>query len=318
MKSPIIVGVDIAKETFDAEWVADRIFAAQFENHESGFEEFLQWIPDNAHVVMEATGTYYLRLATFLSRQERKVSVVNPATPAYFARMKLKRAKTDPVDAQVLRLYGQYDELPLWRPVEDIFTELNQLDKHIAGLVGDLNRVNNRLEALSQYVNVNRFARLDLESQRDELQVRIKQSERELDRLVREYFGKLYTLLQSIRGIGRKTAVMLIVLTRAFTRFPSAKQFAAYVGITSFVRQSGTSVKGSGAITKMGHARMRALLYMAALAAKRKNQACHTFAARLTANGKPPKVVRIAVANKLIRQAFAVVEKQEPYSENFA
>ena len=68
----------------------------------------------------------------------------------------------------------------------------------------------------------------------------------------------------------------------------------------------------------MGNPRMRQLLYMAALTAKRRNKACVEFAERLAANGKPPKVIRIAIANKLIRQAFAVCLKQQPYSEAYA
>jgi len=111
---------------------------------------------------------------------------------------------------------------------------------------------------------------------------------------------------------------MFIVLTRGFTRFESAKSFVAYLGLSSFIKTSGTSVRGSGAISKMGNPRMRQLLYMAALTAKRRNLACQAFAQRLTDNGKPPKVVRIAVANKLIRQAFAVCSKQQPYSECYA
>jgi len=316
-----IVGVDMGKYHFDAEWCDGRkTYTARFENVATGHERFLAWMPARAHVVMEATGTYFLRLATYLSEHRRKVSVVNPVQPAYYARMKLLRAKTDPVDARVLRQYGEAEAVSLvvWRPREAVFTELNQIDRHLQGLQKDLNQVSNRLEALSQCVTVEAWTKQDLEEHRQDLVARVHRCEQELVRRVHEQFPALLELLTSIPGIGEKTAVLFIVLTEAFTRFPGAKSFAAYVGLTSFLKRSGTSVKGNGGITKMGQARMRQLLYMAAGSAVRHNASCRTFAARLKSNGKPPKVVRVAVANKLIRQAFAVLEKQEPYSQAYA
>lgn len=315
MKKRIVVGVDVAKLTFEARW---RGGAGEFGNDIEGFEQFAEAIPAKAHVVMEVTGTYHQRLAHWLYHHGYAVSVVNPAQPAYYARMKLKRGKTDPMDAGVLQQYGEAEPLPLWSPMETVIVELNQLDRHLAGLHKDHTQVVNRLEALTQHERVNSFALADLESQECDLARRIRDCEREMERLVREHFGELYELLRTIPGIGRRTALMFIVLTDGFQRFPTAKQFTAYLGLTSFVRQSGTSIHGSGAITKMGNGRMRQLLYMAALTAKQFNPACQDFAARLAANGKPPKVIRVAVANKLIRQVFAVVEKQQAFSTAYA
>jgi len=316
MKSWQVVGIDVSKETFDvSRGVGEHKW---FNNDEEGFAQLMSWLPEDAHVVMEATGTYYLRLANYLYDRQIRVSVVNPAVVSYFARMKLKRAKTDPMDAGVIRLYGEYDDVAPWQPVEKIFIELNQLDSHLVGLQKDLNRVVGRLEALNHCVTINEFTLTDLHTQQADLEQRIKACEKELANRTREHFSDLYDLLMSIRGIGSKTAVMFIVLTRGFTKFPSAKLFAAYLGLSSFLSQSGTSVKGRGGITKMGNSRLRQLLYMAALTAKHHNRACKEFADRLKENGKPPKVIRIAIANKLIRQAFAVCLKEEKYSEAFA
>lgn len=321
MKRERMVGVDIGKYRFDAEWCdGEETYTAHFENDAAGHERLLAWLPARAHIVMEATGTYFLSLATYLYHHRRRVSVVNPAQPVYYARMKLLRAKTDPVDARVLRQYGEAEAASLvaWQPREVLFTELNQLDKHLQGLQKDINQVGNRLEALNQCVTVDAWTKQDLEAQYGDLAGRIERCETELVRRVREQYPELLALLTSIPGIGDKTAVMFIVLTEAFTRFSGAKSFAAYVGLTSFLKRSGTSVKCNGGITKMGQGRMRQLLYMAAGSARQHNLSCRTFAERLKSNGKPPKVVRVAVANKLIRQAFAVLEKREAYSEAYA
>jgi len=311
-----IVGIDVSKATFDVAFSAEA--RAVYSNDPSGFTRFRQALADGDHVIMEATGTYFLKLATFLSEQGITVSVINPAVISYFARMRLVRAKTDRVDANIIREYGCLETLPVWMPTEDVFIELNQLDSHLHGLQGDRNRVIGRLEALQQCARINAYTLEDLQLQLTDLEGRIKQCEKELVVLTEAHFPELLTLLTSIKGIGKKTAIMFIVLTHGFTRFTSPKHFASFLGLSSFIRQSGTSVRGAGGISKMGNPRMRQLLYMAALTARTKNQACKTFAERLANNGKPVKVVHIAVANKLIRLAFAVCLKQQSYSECYA
>lgn len=319
MKKLTTVGVDVSKNTFDGNWLnRGKAVARCFDNDQAKFSEFVEWIPVNAHVVMEATGTYYLKLATFLYLNGVKVSVINPVVSAYFAKMKLKRAKTDSVDAGTIREYGEREEVAFWRPGKAEIIVLDQLDSRLDCLTTDLTRVTNRIEGLSQCVTISKFAMSDLVSQQKDLRARLKKCEKVIAQHVDEHFADLYKLLVSIKGIGAKTAVMFIVLTNAFSSFDDAKKFASYLGLSSFTEQSGTSIRGSGSITKMGNPRMRQLLYMAALTAKHHNKACMAFAARLAANGKPKKVIRIAVANKLIRQAFAVCEKQQDYCESFA
>ena len=302
-----VIGIDVSKKTFDVSYSRDQ--RAVFGNDTPGVAAFIAALEPSDHVVMEATGTYFLKLATRVHDAGFNVTVVNPAVITYFARMRLARAKTDRADAEIIRQYGQHAELPRWAPTEDIFIELNQLDSHLNGLQRDRNAVIGRLEALRQCETISELVAEDLQSQLDDLVVRIKRCEKVLVQQTEHHFPELISLLRSIQGVGKRTAVMFIVLTRGFTRFESAKSFVAYLG---------TSVRGSGGISKMGNPRMRQLLYMAALTAKRRNRACQEFAQRLTDNGKPPKVVRIAVANKLIRQAFAVCSKQQPYSESYA
>ena len=311
-----VIGIDVSKKTFDVSYSRDQ--RAVFGNDTPGVAAFIAALEPSDHVVMEATGTYFLKLATRVHDAGFNVTVVNPAVITYFARMRLARAKTARADAEIIRQYGQHAELPRWAPTEDIFIELNQLDSHLNGLQRDRNAVIGRLEALRQCETISELVAEDLQSQLDDLVVRIKRCEKVLVQQTEHHFPELISLLRSIQGVGKRTAVMFIVLTRGFTRFESAKSFVAYLGLSSFIKTSGTSVRGSGAISKMGNPRMRQLLYMAALTAKRRNRACQEFAQRLTDNGKPPKVVRIAVANKLIRQAFAVCSKQQPYSESYA
>ena len=67
-------------------------------------------------VVMEATGTYWMRLACALYEAGVCVSVINPAQAHHFSRAQLRQAKTDPIDAQMLMQLAITLQPALWTP----------------------------------------------------------------------------------------------------------------------------------------------------------------------------------------------------------
>jgi transposase len=81
--------------------------------------------PGQVLVVMEATGTYWLSLATFLVRQGFVVSAINPAQAHSFAKALLRRAKTDAIDAQTLAQLAALLQPKPWTPPA-IYEELEQ------------------------------------------------------------------------------------------------------------------------------------------------------------------------------------------------
>lgn len=130
-------------------------------------------------------------------------------------------------------------------------------------------------------------------------------------------FGCFLHLLTSIPSIGNKTAMMLIAMTDNFSKFEHYKQLIAYVGLGPRVYQSGTSVNGKGHICKMGKSQIRKLLYMCSWTAKYCNKACREMYERLKAKGKPERVIKVAIANKLLKQAFAVATSKQKHIENY-
>lgn len=68
----------------------------------------------------------------------------------------------------------------------------------------------------------------------------------------------------------------------------------------------------------MGMSKIRAMLYICSWSAKRYNKACKELYDRLIAKGKAKKLALIAVANKLLKQAFAIATKQTNYNENYS
>ncbi len=100
----------------------------------------------------------------------------------------------------------------------------------------------------------------------------------------------------------------LTIVTDNFKKFENYKQLIAYVGLSPRIYQSGTSVKGKGHICKMGNSQVRKLLYMCS---------CKEMYDRLKAKGKPERVIKIAIANKLLKQSFAIATTKTMYKENY-
>ena len=141
--------------------------------------------------------------------------------------------------------------------------------------------------------------------------------EKKTDELIRKYHGEMITCLTTIPGLGNKTAAMLIVITDGFKKFSSHKQLSAYVGISPRIFESGSSIRGKAKVCKMGMSRIRALLYVCAWSAKRCNKACKELYDRLLQKGRAKKQALIAVANKLLKQAFAIAISNEKYIDNY-
>ena len=315
----MIIGIDISKCTFDASWTEDgQEQHRQFEYTAEGIEELVDLIPEGACYVMEATGIYHTRMALRLHELGQRISVINPLVIKRFAQMRLSRVKSDKADARLIRRYGEAHELTPWAPSSAEVVELQQAHSWLNDLLGERTRLLNRQEAHSQRASASQFVRQQMSSQLKQLNKQIKACEKHLEVAVKKSFADLYGRLLTIPSIGPKTAIELIIITDAFRRFEDVKSLSAYIGVSPTTFQSGTSVNGKGGIAKMGAGRMRQLLYLCSWTAKRCNHSCAALNDRLKAVGKPPKVINIAIAHKLLRQAFAVATNNTDYSENYA
>ncbi len=266
---------------------------------------------------MEASGPYYLRLAHFLYENNVKVSVVNPLTIKRFSQMRLVRAKTDKKDAQVIAQYGQTEQPGAWKPNDEISLKMLQINTLLESIQKQITAFNNQLEAFTYSGIIDAQVNSSLKSLIKGLNQQQEKLELRLERLVNEHYQESYLRLTSIPGIGSKGAIMLIAITDNFRKFDNYKQLIAYVGFSPRIYQSGTSVKGKGHICKMGKAQIRRVLYMCSWSAKRYNKACVEMYDRLKAKGKPERVIKIAIANKLLKQAFAIANGKSHYQENY-
>lgn len=88
----------------------------------------------------------------------------------------------------------------------------------------------------------------------EEVEEKIKLLEEEVHSDIKKLASleEQYNLLQSIPGISKTTALAVLAELPEIASFKSARQLAAYIGITPKHRQSGTSLKGRSRISKVG------------------------------------------------------------------
>lgn len=315
----MFVGIDISKDWFDAAWLVDsQVRCQRFAYTNEGIDQLLEQAPAGATFVMEATGTYHAQLALRLFEAERRVSVVNPLVIKRYGQMKLLRVKTDRADAKLILSYGQSEEPPLWTPASEQVQELQQAHGWLNDLITERTRLLNRQQAHARRAKPSTFVISQMELQLKQLQQRIDECEQHLETLVKKSFAELYERLATIPAIGVKTAIELIIITDGFTRFEDVKQLCAYVGVSPTTFCSGSSVKGRGGIAKLGQGRIRQLLYICTWTARSCNPACKNLYERLQTMGKPAKVINIAIAHKLLRQAYAVATQNIRFRSDFA
>lgn len=119
-------------------------------------------------------------------------------------------------------------------------------------------------------------------------------------------------VLTSIPGIGPWTAVSLRMEIGRIERFPSAEALTAYAGLDPRIHESGDTHRRMR-ISKCGRRRIRAVLYMAALAAVRSNPVISAFYQRLHNTGKPGLVCLTACMRKLLHLAYACWVSSRPF-----
>jgi len=283
------LGIDISKDVFDVMDSSENHH--QFKNDPSGFTGFGKLLDENSHCVMEATGSYYQGLATWLYSQSIDVSVVNPLSVKRFIQMRLKTSKTDKLDAQMIRMYGESEQPDLWKPPSKLIIEATELHKLIEILVRHRAALKNRLHALKAKGISRSPVVTSVRRQIRNLSNEIAELELKLEAVIKEYQPDLLTRLCSIPGIGKRTAIYLIVLTHGFEKFETSRQLISYFGLNPIIRESGSSIRGKSRISKTGNNHIRNLLFMCAFTACEHNKSCREIYQRITAKGKSKKCI---------------------------
>lgn len=148
------------------------------------------------------------------------------------------------------------------------------------------------------------------------LRTRLRELEREIDDVLSS--SDLGALLTSIDGVGKTTAAHLIAVLGDPAEFRSAKAIASFIGVVPRLRQSGKRNPQRAPLHHLGHAKLRAALWMPTLAAIRVNTWLRRFYLRLIAAGKPPKLAIVACMRKLLEAVHSVARTRRPFVPRLA
>lgn len=307
------VGIDVAKKHLDVH-LLDVGSLGRFNNDDDGRHALLQRLPapGACRIVLEASGGYERAPAVELLQAGHHVSVVNPRQVRDFAKAKGVLAKTDRLDAQILALFAQairpltLAEAPE-KPAElaDLVDRRRQL---VALRTAEANR---RAQAADKLV------RRSIQSVLDHLAKEIRRIDKELLVRVRadDEWQRRLDILRSAPGIGDVNALGLLAEVPELGRV-DRQAAAALVGVAPFNNDSGQRSRPRA--VRGGRAPVRAALYMAALAAIRHNPVIKTFAERLAAKGKKPKVVIVACMRKLLVILHAMLKTNTTWDPRIA
>lgn len=309
------VGIDISKATFHAAVLkADkRVSVKEFANTEVGFEGLSQWLQqqgvEQVHGCLEATSIYGQALATYLHQQGHRVSIVNPARIKGYGQSQLRRTKNDRADAKLIAQFCRDLKPAAWQPSEAVVLELQAFTR--------------RLEALEQMVTQekNRLT-ITPEALKGDIEAHLKFLEEQITSVKKRWQAHIqaqptlkhqHQLLTTIVGIGDYTAAVVLAEIGSIKLFSSARQLAAFAGLTPQEHQSGTSVQGKTRLCKIGKVRLRKALYFPALNLIRRCPEIQAMRDRLLSAGKTKMQVVGAVMHKLIRVIYGVLHSEQPF-----
>lgn len=317
----IYIGNDIAKDTFVLAIPQDNKYKKfkrhTFLNDEAGFKLCESLIDKSGHhIVLEATGTYSMKFTYWFCERGYSLSVINPKSSKYFNLLQGHGNKTDDVDAIALSHYGRSMQPSVFKPQSVTILKIKQQRTIINMFKKNVVQQKNVLHSLEPHPYPDEEAKAILKASIEYLEKRIKEMEKALYDLTAEDYEKQLRLLLTIKGIGRVTAIALIELTNGFKHFDNPKELANFIGIAPAYRQSGTSVRYGGQMTRSGDSTIRGLLYMCSLSAIRWNIPCQDLYNRLKERKKASKIALVAVAHKLVRQAYGVVKNETPFDPN--
>ncbi len=104
----LLVGIDVSKEWFSVAGIdseGNESFSGSYSMDSRGFDELIKTMTSHCEdlskviIGMESTGCYHINLYSFLTAQGIRTMVINPLLIANFAKLSLRKTKTDKKDA---------------------------------------------------------------------------------------------------------------------------------------------------------------------------------------------------------------------------
>lgn len=328
-KYSTFIGIDISKLTLDIVGINSENSIVKnslvIDNNTKEIKKYFKGLlkkfnKEKIIVCFENTGLYGYYLSVILSDLNLDYSVV-PALEIHLSKG-LVRGKSDKKDALMIAHYAlsnrfklklsklnefDIDKLKVLNNQRDkmmkIISMLNQIYESKDFLPKELTKESYRVNA-----SVIKHLKKSLVKIEDEIQLIIDTNKK---------FQVNFELVKSIKGIGTQTAVYLLIVTKNFTAFDDARKLACYAGVAPFPYQSGTSIKGRTKVHRFADKKLKSLMNMCALNAKKWDTQLSIYYEKKVGEGKNKMLVMNNVRNKLLHRVFAVIKRQTPYVDTF-
>ena len=315
----VFLGIDVGKaELFCHLILAVGTVSARFDNNKAGIRQLVIWLSRQCHpsdlaACLEQTGHYGRGVARSLFELSASaLFLVNPRRIKAFANQRLRRNKSDTADARLIAefLLSEHLELRPWRPRSACQDRVTELGRYAAALTEDTARLKIRLESTTCGA-----ARESILRRIEFQQAELAEIRAQIDTCIAEdeALAGRYALLETIPGLGEISCQTLLAELPDIELFATARQLAAWAGVTPRHHKSGTSGRPTTPITKVGSANLRKALFFPAMNAKTFNPLLREFAERLRENGKTGKQIVVAVMRKLLHQIFGVLKSGQPF-----
>lgn len=296
----IICGVDVSSEALDARVGRDGA-EARFAATPEGVEALAAFCREHGVglVVMEATGGYEKLAHTLLWSHGIPAGVVNPRSVRRFAEAMGFLEKTDRIDAGVIAWYGAVKEIVAQEPAGETQERLEALVTRLRQLT-ELRAMQNNQRRLVTEAGVRGL----FEELLGLINRQVRQLELEIAALIGSdpLWRELDACFRSIKGVADRTVSRLMAEMPEIGTL-SNKAVAKLAGLAPLARDSGKS-QGKR-ITRGGRAHLRSILFVIAENVRRHNPDFADFHKRLSEAGKAKKVIRVALARKLLVQLNA-------------
>lgn len=306
MMHQLYLGVDVSKDRLDV--FHPSLGASQIVNEAKAIRALVRTARrDGFWVIFEATGGYDRALREALEAADIPFSRLNPRQARDFARASGLLAKTDRVDARMLAEFGRRMQPPRTAATPAIRKQLQALASRRRQLVEA-----RKEEATRLAQTADPLVRADIRAMITILARHIRDFEARIAALVASDpdLAQVARRMQGVPGIGPIVAATLIAELPELGRL-CRRRIAALAGLAPMAQDSG-KMRGRRSI-RGGRANVRSMLYIAALHASRHGAIFKAFRARLTAAGKPIKLVLTATAHKLLTILNAMMKSAQEF-----
>jgi transposase len=328
------VGLDVAKADFEAaiyhEMFTDakgRLTTRKFSRTIDGVAGFLTWVTEmtgrldssvTPAFAMEATGNYSCELTDWLLalRPGCHVSILNPKKVKDFAQSLDARNITDSTAARAIARFAAERKPRAVEPQDPKLEQLRQLERERVSIKEAIVAETNRAEqipanSLIAKLHKKRIAHMEKD---------VAAIEKAMQQLVAQDPGLKADVqrLRSIPGVGPIVSVTVLAELGDLRRFKRSRELSAFTGLSPKHHKSGSSINKPPRMCKVGNSRVRAVLYMAAMAAISRENQLTRFYRNLINRGKTKMAALGAVMRKILVLMRALLITQTSYNDSHA